>query len=142
MAKIVLREDFIKLGQALKAAKLVGSGVEAKIVILDGKVKVNGQVELQRGKKLYDKDVVSFAGETIEIVKDGSVSAEFPPASGPSFLWVWQREAYIRLKDFGKSGFLPRPYPGRRGGWCGCPGQSDLKVLRRRDRPESAGRSF
>ena len=42
MAKIVLREDFIKLGQALKAAKLVGSVVEAKIVILDGKVKVNG----------------------------------------------------------------------------------------------------
>ena len=70
MAKPVLREDFIKLGQALKAAKLVGSGVEAKIVILDGKVKVNGQVELQRGKKLYDKDVVSFAGETIEIVKE------------------------------------------------------------------------
>ena len=70
MAKIVLREDFIKLGQALKAAKLVGRGVEAKIVILDGKVKVNGQVELQRGKKLYDKDVVSFAGETIEIVKE------------------------------------------------------------------------
>lgn len=70
MVKIVLREDFIKLGQALKAAKLVGSGVEAKIVILDGKVKVNGQVELQRGKKLYDKDVVSFAGETIEIVKE------------------------------------------------------------------------
>lgn len=70
MAKIVLRGDFIKLGQALKAAKLVGSGVEAKIVILDGKVKVNGQVELQRGKKLYDKDVVSFAGETIEIVKE------------------------------------------------------------------------
>ena len=70
MAKIVLREDFIKLGQELKAAKLVGSGVEAKIVILDGKVKVNGQVELQRGKKLYDKDVVSFAGETIEIVKE------------------------------------------------------------------------
>ena len=70
MANIGLREDFIKLGQALKAAKLVGSGVEAKIVILDGKVKVNGQVELQRGKKLYDKDVVSFAGETIEIVKE------------------------------------------------------------------------
>ena len=70
MEKRVLREDFIKLGQALKAAKLVGSGVEAKIVILDGKVKVNGQVELQRGKKLYDKDVVSFAGETIEIVKE------------------------------------------------------------------------
>ena len=70
MAKIVLREDFIKLGQALKAAKLVGNSVVTKIVLLDGKVKVNGQVELQRGKKLYDKDVVSFAGETIEIVKE------------------------------------------------------------------------
>ena len=70
MAKIVLREDFIKLGQALLVVQLVGIGVEAKIVILDGKVKVNGHVELQRGKKLYDKDVVSFAGETIEIVKE------------------------------------------------------------------------
>ena len=67
MAKLVLREDFIKLGQALEAAKLVGSGVEAKIVILDGKVKVNGQVELQRGKKLYDKDVVSFAGRQLRL---------------------------------------------------------------------------
>lgn len=70
MSRLVLREDFIKLGQALKAARLVDSGVEAKIVILDGKVRVNGQVELQRGKKLYDKDVVSFQGETIEIVKE------------------------------------------------------------------------
>ena len=70
MKEVRIKDEFIKLGQALKAAKLVGSGVEAKIVILDGKVKVNGQVELQRGKKLYDKDVVSFAGETIEIVKE------------------------------------------------------------------------
>lgn len=70
MARIVLREEYIKLGQALKAARLVGSGVEAKIVILDGKVKVNGQVELQRGKKLYADDVVTFQGETIEIVKE------------------------------------------------------------------------
>lgn len=70
MSRLVLREDFIKLGQALKAARLVDSGVEAKIVILDGKVRVNGQVELQRGKKLYDKDVVSYQGETIEIVKE------------------------------------------------------------------------
>ena len=59
MAKIVLREDFIKLGQALKAAKLVGSGVEAKIVILDGKVKVNGRLSCSATKS-YDKDVVSF----------------------------------------------------------------------------------
>lgn len=69
MSKIVLREDYIKLGQALKAVNLVESGVEAKIVILEGKVKVNGQVELQRGKKLYEGDVVSYQGQTIEIVK-------------------------------------------------------------------------
>lgn len=69
METITLREDFIKLGQALKAAGLVESGVEAKMVILDGQVSVNGQVELQRGKKLYDGDVVSFQGEEIRIVK-------------------------------------------------------------------------
>lgn len=69
MSKIVLREDYIKLGQALKAVNLVESGVDAKIVILEGKVKVNGQVELQRGKKLYDGDVVTYQGQTIEITK-------------------------------------------------------------------------
>ena len=66
---IVLREDYIKLGQALKAANLVGSGVEAKIVIQEGLVEVNGTVEYQRGKKLYDGDVVTFEGETIHILK-------------------------------------------------------------------------
>ena len=44
----ILRDDFIKLGQAIKAAGLVESGVEAKIVIQDGEVKVNGVVETQR----------------------------------------------------------------------------------------------
>ena len=62
-------EEFIKLGQALKKASVVGSGVEAKIVIQDGLVELNGEVEVQRGKKLYDGDVVSFNGETIKIVK-------------------------------------------------------------------------
>lgn len=69
MVTINLREDYIKLGQALKAAGLVDSGVEAKIVILDGLVKVNGNVETQRGKKLVDGDIVSFDGEEIEIKK-------------------------------------------------------------------------
>ncbi len=69
MANIVLREEFIKLGQALKAANLVESGVEAKMVIQDGEVMVNGVVETQRGKKLYDGDVVLFDGEIIYIVK-------------------------------------------------------------------------
>lgn len=69
METIILRDEFIKLGQALKAAGLCESGVEAKDVILDGLVKVNGQVETRRGKKLYDGDIVSFNGEEIKIVK-------------------------------------------------------------------------
>jgi len=69
MEKILLREEFIKLGQVLKATGLVESGVDAKFVIQDGLVKVNGQVEIQRGKKLYAGDIVEFDGETIKIEK-------------------------------------------------------------------------
>lgn len=69
MEIIKLRDEFIKLGQALKAAGLVDSGVEAKIVIQDGLVNVNGAVEYQRGKKLVDGDVVEFEGNTIKIEK-------------------------------------------------------------------------
>ena len=69
MQEIKVRDEFIKLGQALKAAGLVGSGVDAKLVIQDGLVKVNGETEVQRGKKLYDGDMVTFEGETIRIVK-------------------------------------------------------------------------
>lgn len=67
--KIKLRDDYIKLGQALKAAGLVESGVDAKMAVLDGIVCVNGNTELQRGKKLYDGDIVSYDGETIMIEK-------------------------------------------------------------------------
>lgn len=69
MEEIKLREEYIKLGQALKATNLVDSGVMAKMVIQDGLVTVNGEVEYQRGKKLVDGDIVSFEGETIKIVK-------------------------------------------------------------------------
>ncbi|MCR5743991.1 MAG: RNA-binding S4 domain-containing protein [Lachnospiraceae bacterium] len=69
MEVIKLREDYIKLGQALKAVNLVASGVEAKYEILEGNVLVNGNVETQRGKKLYDGDVVSFNGTEIRIEK-------------------------------------------------------------------------
>lgn len=68
MYTINLNDEFIKLGQALKATGLVSSGVEAKIVIINGEVKVNGEVELQRGKKLRDGDVVGYNGEEIKIV--------------------------------------------------------------------------
>ena len=69
MEIIKLRDDFIKLGQALKAANLVESGVEAKIVIQDGLVKVNGEINTQRGKKLVDGDIVEFEGSSIKIEK-------------------------------------------------------------------------
>jgi len=71
MKQISIREqdEFIKLGQALKKANLVSSGVEAKIVIQDGQVNVNGETELQRGKKLHDGDVFSYDGETVKVVK-------------------------------------------------------------------------
>lgn len=67
MEIIHLRDEFIKLGQALKAAGLVSSGVEAKDVIIDGQVKVNGEVETRRGKKLYQGDLVEYDGEQIKI---------------------------------------------------------------------------
>lgn len=69
MEEIILRDDFIKLGQGIKAAGLVESGVEAKIVIQDGEVKVNGVVETQRGKKLFGGEVVEYNGSSILIKK-------------------------------------------------------------------------
>ena len=67
MEIIKLRDDYIKLGQALKAAGLVDSGVEAKFAVQDGLVKVNGKVELQRGKKLIGGDIVEYDGKSIRI---------------------------------------------------------------------------
>ena len=67
MEVIKLKDDYIKLGQALKAAGLADSGVDAKYAIEEGKVTVNGQTEYQRGKKLRDGDVVEYAGKTVRI---------------------------------------------------------------------------
>ena len=63
MEEITIRngDEFIKLGQAIKAAGFVESGVEAKIVIQDGLVKVNGKVETQRGKKLVGGEIVAVS---------------------------------------------------------------------------------
>lgn len=69
MEIIKLRDEFIKLGQALKAANLVEDGVEAKYVIQDGLVTVNGEVDTRRGRKLYDGDIVSYDEQEIKIVK-------------------------------------------------------------------------
>ncbi len=70
MEKFQLRagEDFIRLGQVLKAAGLAESGAEAKEVIQDGQVLVNGETETRRGRKLYKGDIASYDGREIEIV--------------------------------------------------------------------------
>lgn len=68
METIKLREEYIKLGQALKAAGLAESGVDAKFAVQDGLVKVNGQIETRRGKKLVDGDIVEYNGNSIRIM--------------------------------------------------------------------------
>ena len=67
MEVIRLRDEYINLGQALKAAGLVESGVEAKEVITEGLVTVNGETDTRRGRKLYAGDMVLFDGEEIRI---------------------------------------------------------------------------
>ncbi len=60
MKTIKIRDEYITLGQALKLASLVSSGVEAKIVVQDGLVKVNGETDSRRGRKLRSGDKVEF----------------------------------------------------------------------------------
>lgn len=67
METLYLKDDYIKLGQALKAAGLTESGVDAKYVVQNGEVKVNGQTETRRGKKLVTGDIVEYKGESIRI---------------------------------------------------------------------------
>ena len=63
-----LKGDYITLGQLLKALDIVPTGGQAKMVILDGEVKVNGAVEMRRGRKLRHGDVVEIWNYRIEIV--------------------------------------------------------------------------
>ena len=67
MKKIAIKDEFIKLGQAMKLAGLVDSGVEAKEIIQNGEVSVNGEVETRRGKKLYPGDIFSYNGEDVAV---------------------------------------------------------------------------
>ena len=70
MIEITIKDDFIKLGQALKLANVVSDGVEAQIVINEGQVKVNNETDTRRGRKVYEGDVISFDGNEIKVVKD------------------------------------------------------------------------
>ncbi|MDO4617607.1 MAG: RNA-binding S4 domain-containing protein [Lachnospiraceae bacterium] len=67
METIKIRDDFIKLGQAMKLANLVSDGVEAKFVIQDGQVTVNGEVDTRRGRKLVPGDVFAFEGNEVKV---------------------------------------------------------------------------
>ena len=67
METIKIKDEFIKLGQALKFAGLVESGVHAKEEIQDGYVKVNGEVEYQRGKKIHPGDIIEFDGQQVKV---------------------------------------------------------------------------
>ncbi|MFN2927184.1 RNA-binding S4 domain-containing protein [Lachnospiraceae bacterium YH-ros2228] len=72
MEKVTLREgdDFIRLGQAMKKAGCVGSGLDAKIMIQDGQVQVNGDTETRRGRKLVEGDVFTFEDESYQVVRE------------------------------------------------------------------------
>ena len=69
MEKVTIKTEFIKLGQVIKLASLVGQGSDVKILIAESLVKVNGEVATQRGKKIYPGDVV-------EVEDMGSVMVE------------------------------------------------------------------
>ncbi len=67
MKTVKLRDEYIKLGQAMKAAGVVDCGVEAKLAIQSGQVSVNGETDERRGRKLYAGDTFTFKGETVSI---------------------------------------------------------------------------
>ena len=67
--KITIKDEFIKLGQALKLAGVVEDGVEAEYAIQDGLVQVNGEVDTRRGRKVYEGDVITFENQEIVVVR-------------------------------------------------------------------------
>ena len=67
---IEIKTEFIKLDQLLKWANFVAVGTEAKMFIINGEVKVNGEVEVRRGKKIYSGDIVEFNGEKITVKRE------------------------------------------------------------------------
>ena len=67
--EIKIRDEFIKLGQALKLAGVVEDGVEAKYAIQDGLVQVNGEVDQRSGRKVYEGDVITFEDQEIKVIR-------------------------------------------------------------------------
>ena len=69
MENVTIKDEYIKLGQLLKLSGLVDSGSVAKIVIGDGMVEVNGEIETRRGKKIYPGDIITFEDNSIKVIK-------------------------------------------------------------------------
>ena len=67
MEVVKIKDEFIKLGQVLKLAGLVESGVDAKYVIQDGLVKVNGEIDTRRGRKIVPGDIVEYQGNKVKV---------------------------------------------------------------------------
>lgn len=68
-ADVPIADESIRLGQFLKLASLIDSGADAKGVIADGLVRVNGEVELRRGRQLRPGDSVSFGSTTVRVIR-------------------------------------------------------------------------
>jgi ribosome-associated protein len=67
MRDLVIRDDMIRLGQALKLSGLAGSGGEARALIEHGAIAVNGEVERRRGRQLHRGDVVTLGDDAVRI---------------------------------------------------------------------------
>ncbi len=67
MEEIKIKDEFIKLGQALKLAGLAGSGVDAQFMIGEGMVTVNGETEYRRGRKVYPGDMIELDGNQVKV---------------------------------------------------------------------------
>lgn len=67
MKIIQIKDEFIKLGQALKLAGAVDSGLDAKVIIQEGQVKVNNNIDTRRGRKLYHNDTIEYKGAIYKI---------------------------------------------------------------------------
>ncbi len=67
MSEISIRDEFIKLGQALKLSGIAENGADAKELIAKGKICVNGEIETRRGRKLYKGDVFSYEGSDVKV---------------------------------------------------------------------------
>lgn len=76
MRAVEISDEYIKLGQLLKLAGMVSSGVEAKIVIQNGEVKVNNETDTRRGRKIYPQDIIEYNEKQVIVLQAGSENGD------------------------------------------------------------------